>query len=570
MSLRVCAGLAAGIVCLVLAAPAAGDSYFFSPEMAIAPDDGQLYVAGNTLTTFGREKGSGALTTLDELPLEARNLAIAPDGLHVYAAGRYGLHVLSRDARTGLLTHQATLTGVLRDVGDLVISPDGRFAYAIFDHSDELAVLARDPASGQLTRVASVYGGPSPGELEWLHRPIGLSLSPDGDWLYVGMQFNMNKIGAFRRDAATGLLDPAWTIDSSVSPWDIALSPDGRRLYAGTSDVAAFDRDIATGELTPLNGLSNSCGVFLRCNQGWSLAPSPDGTLLMTSRHLEQNLVQAKVVPDGLERQADYVQGQDGALGLDNPLELVWSHDGRFLYTGAARNMWIENGELYVTDASSLYGFGVYRRDPGSERLTPLGVATRPPKPFPGPPVPPYTVTIENGARFTNSAQVTVKVTGVGTSLRLSNDELFAGSAMRLRADGRYPWTLVDTGLGRDVRRVYVRFTWGGPSFDKPPPDLTDDIVLDQRPPVLVSARAARRAEAATAAARRARPRLLLRARDNRSGVRRVQVTSRRARPGKARRFRRTLVLARLPRHAWVRVLDGAGNRSRWRRIRER
>jgi hypothetical protein len=276
---------------------------------------------------------------------------------------------------------------------------------------------------------------------------------------------------------------------------------------------------------------------------------------VFTTRQFERNLVQAGVVPEGLVRQADYREGEDGALGLENPLELAWSRDSRFLYVGAMRHMWLENGDFHRTSPDVLSTLAVYRREPGAERLQPAGLVrpTRTPAPFGLA----SSVTINDGARFTSSPDVSLTITGGAYSLRLSNDGSFGGPATRLQSGERHRWTLEDTGLGRDVRRAYVRFTW--PGYGSWKQDVSDDIVLDQRPPELIRARAQRTARGAA--------RLALRARDNRSGVRKLQVTSRRSRPGRRLRFSRTLTIRRLPARAWARVIDGAGNPSRWRRV---
>jgi hypothetical protein len=64
------------------------------------------------------------------------------------------------------------------------------------------------------------------------------------------------------------------------------------------------------------------------------------------------------------------------------------------------------------------------------------------------------------------------------------------------------------------------------------------------------------------------RTRVTLRARDNRSGVTRLQVTRDRRKPGKARRFTTTVYVKAAPRVLYLRVRDGAGNLSAWRRAK--
>jgi hypothetical protein len=104
------------------------------------------------------------------------------------------------------------------------------------------------------------------------------------------------------------------------------------------------------------------------------------------------------------------------------------------------------------------------------------------------------------------------------------------------------------------VRKVYALPTRGlAGRFEV----VSDDIVLDQRPPVVQSATQ----EGGV---------LRLRARDERSGVRGMQVARRPAAPGRVRPFRRALRVGHAARRLYVRVHDGAGNASRWRVARRR
>jgi hypothetical protein len=88
---------------------------------------------------------------------------------------------------------------------------------------------------------------------------------------------------------------------------------------------------------------------------------------------------------------------------------------------------------------------------------------------------------------------------------------------------------------------------------------VSDDIILDQTPPQVVSASLKRVGT---------RTLVTLKARDDRSGVRRVQVTRNRRKPGRALAFARVLRVPGAPRKLYVRVRDGAGNYSAWRSAR--
>jgi hypothetical protein len=175
-------------------------------------------------------------------------------------------------------------------------------------------------------------------------------------------------------------------------------------------------------------------------------------------------------------------------------------------------------------------------------------VRRAPPPGFPG-------VTINGGDRYTNDPDVTLDVVWLPftTGFVVSNDGGFR-SAVELPVAASLPWTLDDTGAEKLPRTIYLRFA----GVDGARETYQDDIVLDQTAPLLLRA------------ARTGRATLRLRARDEVSGVDRMQVTTSRRRPGRARRFRpvTTFRAARGP--VFVRVRDRAGNWSAWRRAARR
>ena len=154
------------------------------------------------------------------------------------------------------------------------------------------------------------------------------------------------------------------------------------------------------------------------------------------------------------------------------------------------------------------------------------------------------------------------------TEIRIANDGGFATAAtVPPGPPGLYPWTLDSSGSERLPKTVYVRFaSAAGASAET----FTDDIVLDQTAPTVTQATITGGGEPAASAiaAKRRKFKLRLKAKDNASGVAKVQVARRKKRPGKARKFKRRLTVksARAPR--FVRVYDKAGNRSKWRRIK--
>jgi len=106
--------------------------------------------------------------------------------------------------------------------------------------------------------------------------PVAAAVAPDGRMVYVTSVLS-DAIVAFDRDLATGALTPKQGASLCVSetgsgglcvdgagldgPTAIAISPDGRHVYVGTitsAAVTALSRDVGTGALAPVGCISES------------------------------------------------------------------------------------------------------------------------------------------------------------------------------------------------------------------------------------------------------------------------------------------------------------------------
>jgi DNA-binding beta-propeller fold protein YncE len=161
----------------------------------------------------------------------------------------------------------------------LLASPDGRNVYYTAGTSNIVASLARDPATG---RLAPVPDGPSTGD----EACVG-----DGD----------PASGA----AGAGGCVPARAL---ANPTALAISPDGLHVYVasgGHDAIAILARDPATGALRPI-------------------ADDPG-----TAVHEDCLASQASAAANGC---VPLTTGR----GLDDPVALAISRDGRHLYVAAA------------------------------------------------------------------------------------------------------------------------------------------------------------------------------------------------------------------------------------------
>ena len=552
----VAAWLTAGLL-LVATGPAAATT-----DVITSHDGSEVYMAGGSLTTFSR--GAGGALTSGELPEPGGDfLAISPDGTVLYEAAAYdsgyanGIRIFTRDPHSGRLTYERTYLGDGARTFDLItamqLSPDGRFLYiGQGGHwtpyngqpkGDPAIHVLRTGADGEdLSFVQSLWE-----EDHGLTEIDDLLLAPGGAQLYA----SGGVILRLARDAATGTLTPLAGLTPSERYGRLTLSPAGDRMYIGSpygnpEYYGIFSRDTASGHLTSMGNSGDHCAPAA-CPTGEVLGVSPDGkTVFSAPREYPHSklLVQAGVTADGVAPGRSY--GRALLTEVEQPYALTWSPDGRFAYLAG----WASPG----TERSSLT---VLRWDDDTRTLTQLSALKEngylDAHDFP-------TISIDDGELYTNDPNVTVTFkppTGV-TSFRFANDpsELDEGRAVRVSDAGVYRWRLDTSGPPeRVVRKVYARVTptW---NFDQPPLQVFDDIVLDQRPPELQSARLEVAGESST---------LVVRARDKASGVHGLQVAQDVHHPGRVRKFARRVTLSGAPKSVHVRVIDGAGNRGRWR-----
>ncbi len=190
----------------------------------------------------------------------AAALAFSPDGTSLYVAGPddNAVGVFSRNADPsdtdfGKLTfvefqQDSPSTDGLAGALDVAVSPDGAHVYVAGSVDDAVAAFSRDDADGTLTYLAAVKDG-DPGGVDGLDGASGITVSPDGSLVFVAGP-NDDSVTAFRREALSsdpefGMLTfidrliqegagetAAGTIDGLGETGSVGFSPDGLHLFS--------------------------------------------------------------------------------------------------------------------------------------------------------------------------------------------------------------------------------------------------------------------------------------------------------------------------------------------------
>lgn len=368
-----------------------------STNAIIVSGDGRhVYSAGYSyLALHERSPGTGALRFAGALELGALrlggtfiDLALSPDGRHLYVAGdgrlfrsKLGLGVFARDTTTGALElielHSKGPLGTASSDSLLrvVLSPDGRYLYALSRAKKLLSVYERNAASGKLQLVESV-----PVAIDEFSTQA-LAISPDGSLVVVGGE---PLLTSFARNASNGRLAALGILDDLSDPQDaltayrcdaLAFSPDGRHLYAiartgedfesnQSRVVASFDRDPASGAPRFLRAPSTA-----QVETGTDLKMSPDGRHLYAVAEGDASIFNPRPSTVSVftrnSASGALEPVQSVAEPLDEPTSRVFaaavSPDGRHLYVGS-----FEGQPL-----------AAFRRNRGSGLLSPSNVPIR-------------------------------------------------------------------------------------------------------------------------------------------------------------------------------------------------
>jgi 6-phosphogluconolactonase (cycloisomerase 2 family) len=271
------------------------------------------------------------------------------------------ISVFRRDAVTGYLTFVQAITQEdmqtamvngqpvtrmvdgLADATRSVVSGDGATVF-VFGNSEKIAVFQRDADTGLLT-FSTVIADPLLGGFGGVS---GVATDATGSHLYVTSVPN-SRVLVFARNA-----DGSWSRVQSIqdgvngvadlnSPFDLALSPDGRNLYVAatfSNAVVTFSRDAATGLLSYVGAKINGQGGVVGLHDVSVLAISPNGKYVIAAGDTPDSVVAFTRDSSGaLTFAQDLVIHSTDPGGLPLPTSISVSDDGKHLYVGCGGDL---------------------------------------------------------------------------------------------------------------------------------------------------------------------------------------------------------------------------------------
>jgi 6-phosphogluconolactonase (cycloisomerase 2 family) len=294
----------------------------------------------------------------------ATDVAVSPDGLHVYVASYIAsaVSIFSRNLSTGALTYvnqvrngSGGVSGIAAAFG-VAVSPDGNNVYVASPSNSATTVFSRDASTGLLTWIESQ----NTSTLASLSGVITLATSPDGKNVYaVTGGGSPTGLVVFTRSSSDGRLTYAQNFKDNVSDVsgitnalgqgfsptasaikNVCVSNDGSFLYITSSTdnaVMVFSRNTGTGLLTPSAVVSDGVGGVAGITGASSLVLSPDNRFLYVAGQTADSVAvfSRNAGTGALTYIGKVTQNDPGITSLDGARSLAVSPDGKTLYVSA-------------------------------------------------------------------------------------------------------------------------------------------------------------------------------------------------------------------------------------------
>ena len=479
-------------------------------------------------------------------------IAINPAGTFAYVTHEN----LNQVSKINLATDTVTTTiTVGSNPYDIAIDPSGTFAYVANFTSDTVSKI--NLATDTVVATITVESG-----------PIGVAINPAGTFAYVA---NASFGTVSKINLAT---DTVTTTKTRSNSHYLAINPAGTFAYEVTSE-GILKIDLATDIVKTTITVSDN-----RFNLPHDIAINPAGTFGYVT-NTGSNTV-AKIALTATDPQSiTFASVDTQLLGTKTvALSAKASSTLAVALTSATPSVCTVSGSTVTMvkigdctiNANQAGGSGFDAASQVSQTFTIL----------PSPQTGEIGVSINSGEIFTNTISVKLDLVWpeYATSAMISNDGGFlASKTSTIQLAASVDWTLASSGSERLPKIVYVRFIKSTGNVTT----FTDDIILDMTPPALTSATAVVSSTTAgsvsvlsVGAKSKSGIKLLVKASDANSGIGWIEVrtssnsAATKIQYAKPKNKSQTFNLKTTSKSIQVRVLDLAGNTSKWKTVKVR
>ena len=282
-----------------------GDTYQFTSSYSDATWEVNRVPGGNDL--FGTISSTGLYTAPAVVPLG-------------------GVVIIARSKASNSATFWSA------DVGALT---GARFAYASSASDNSIQIFTTDEKTGNLQTKSIFSVGPG-------KAPAALALSANAKFLY-SLNRGTNDISILAINPATGDLTNAGTVAVPTGPYAMVFSVRGDYAYVscdGASTIAAYSVDLSTGALTPLSAGSYVAGG----GRVQSLTISFDGDFLYAANPDANQIIALAILSDG---SLSPIPGSPFTAqpGLSSIVSSKgdYAHDSQQLFAGGANGIEVYN-----------------------------------------------------------------------------------------------------------------------------------------------------------------------------------------------------------------------------------
>jgi 6-phosphogluconolactonase (cycloisomerase 2 family) len=367
------------VVFLVFAAPATGsilvvlDALYNGQDgiqglagasgVAISDDGWNVYAVGaldDAVAVFLRDPETGLLSFVEyhqdgldgvDNLRNPTDVAVSSDGRHVYVTSDLdNAIVVFRRTSFGRLAYvRSYVTGVdgvwgIGGASAVDLNREGSLVFVTGGLEDSLAVFARDVTSDALvfTDVENTYSGAL-----GLTGASDVSVSPDGRHVYTSSDID-NAISIFATGSTRTTVDfVGWLQNGSAGVAGLAgasaitLDRDGGHVFATgalSNAVSVYERNIASGLLTPLNVYSNSQTGISGLGGASDVVLDRSSELVCVAGPNDDSVVLFRRGADASELEfIERLEGSPGsAPGLAGAQAIASSPNGLHLYVTAA------------------------------------------------------------------------------------------------------------------------------------------------------------------------------------------------------------------------------------------